>query len=306
MPLGDPAVRIVPLDRPLALRAVLIPRRRGTGDPAFRIDPAGRVWMARREEAGPSLLALAHAGDRVVARAWGPGAGESLDAVPLLIGEDDDWSGLDLTSVPALGRIRAANPGLRLSAGGDLLQMLVPAILEQKVTTAQAWFAWRWLLRRYGSPLPTPGGRTLIAPPDAAGWLSVTPWDWHTAGVDDRRAQIVRRVAARAGAIARLGRDSPEDAAERLLSIPGIGPWTIAEALARSHGAPDVVSVGDFHLCRSVGTAFLGEPVDDQRMLELLRPWEGQRQRVLRLIGAAGITAERHGPRLEVPDHVRR
>jgi hypothetical protein len=38
-------------------------------------------------------------------------------------------------------------------------------------------------------------------------------------------------------------------------------------------------------------------------MLELLEPWRGHRQRVVRLIEAAGIGYERHGPRLTIPAH---
>jgi 3-methyladenine DNA glycosylase/8-oxoguanine DNA glycosylase len=86
-------------------------------------------------------------------------------------------------------------------------------------------------------------------------------------------------------------------------TIVGIGPWTVAETLQRSHGDPDSVSVGDLHLCKRVGTALAGRRVDDDGMLELLEPWRGHRQRVVRLIEAAGIGYERHGPRLAIPAH---
>ena len=46
-----------------------------------------------------------------------------------------------------------------------------------------------------------------------------------------------------------------------------------------------------------------GERVDDDRMLELLVPWAGHRQRVVRLIEAAGIGYERHGPRMTIADN---
>ena len=38
-------------------------------------------------------------------------------------------------------------------------------------------------------------------------------------------------------------------------------------------------------------------------MLELLEPWRGHRQRVVRLIEAAGIGYERHGPRMTIVDN---
>jgi hypothetical protein len=37
-------------------------------------------------------------------------------------------------------------------------------------------------------------------------------------------------------------------------------------------------------------------------MLELLAPWAGQRQRVMRLVEAAGIAAPRFGPRFSPLD----
>jgi hypothetical protein len=37
-------------------------------------------------------------------------------------------------------------------------------------------------------------------------------------------------------------------------------------------------------------------------MLELLEPWAGQRQRVMRLVELTGIAAPRYGPRFDYTD----
>ena len=37
-------------------------------------------------------------------------------------------------------------------------------------------------------------------------------------------------------------------AGRRLRTVPGIGAWTVAETLQRSHGDPDAVSVGDLRI----------------------------------------------------------
>ena len=67
---------------------------------------------------------------------------------------------------------------------------------------------------------------------------------------------------------------------------------------ARAWGDPDAVSVGDYHLPSLVAWALAGEPNGtDERMLELLEPFRGQRGRVIRLLEVAGVRAERHGPR---------
>ena len=74
-----------------------------------------------------------------------------------------------------------------------------------------------------------------------------------------------------------------------LRAIPGIGPWTAAEVGIRAFGDPDAVSVGDFHLPNMVAWALAGEPRGtDERMLELLEPYRGQRGRVLRLLELSG------------------
>ncbi len=80
--------------------------------------------------------------------------------------------------------------------------------------------------------------------------------------------------------------------------------WPLSGYMAAlSMEVMSTVSVGDFHLARLVGYALIGEIVDDERMLELLTPWAGQRQRVVRLIEASGVSVPARGPRITVQDH---
>ena len=61
---------------------------------------------------------------------------------------------------------------------GRVLEALVPAVLEQKVTGREAWRAWRWLVRRYGEPAPGPAGLLpdgLRVPPAARTWAGSRP-----------------------------------------------------------------------------------------------------------------------------------
>ena len=61
------------------------------------------------------------------------------------------------------------------------------------------------------------------------------------------------------------------------------------------------MSVGDFHLPDVVAWTMAGEPRGtDERMLELLEPYRGQRGRVQRLIEADGRTAPKFGPRADI------
>jgi 3-methyladenine DNA glycosylase/8-oxoguanine DNA glycosylase len=93
----------------------------------------------------------------------------------------------------------------------------------------------------------------------------------------------------------------PAEALARLRSIPGVGPWTAAETARSAFGDPDAVSVGDFHLKNVVCWALAREPRGtDERMLELLEPYAGQRARVARLIEMSGIQPPKYGPRMTV------
>ena len=150
------------------------------------------------------------------------------------------------------------------------------------------------------APGPLPG---LRVPPSARALLDVPTWDWHRFGVDLRRQRTIRAAAAVAGRLEEAAALPPADALARLRLVPGIGVWTAAETAQRAIGHPDAVSVGDYHLPSMVVFAFTGRRRGtDEEMLELLAPWAGQRQRVMRLIEAAGITAPRRGPRFNYTD----
>ena len=119
-------------------------------------------------------------------------------------------------------------------------------------------------------------------------------------GVTGVRATTLREVARHPGKIAALAGAPLEEARSWLRRLPGVGPWTEAEVARLALGDPDAVSVGDFHLPNIVAWALAGEARGtDDRMLELLEPYRGQRGRVQVLLEASGITAPRFGPKRE-------
>jgi 3-methyladenine DNA glycosylase/8-oxoguanine DNA glycosylase len=159
---------------------------------------------------------------------------------------------------------------------------------------------------RFGTPAPGPGddaGALPTAPrlwlaPDPATLARVPYYEFHPVGLERRRADVIRRVAGRATWLEGAGRQPAQDAQVRLMTVPGVGPWTAAETTRAAFGDPDAVSVGDFHLPHMVTWALAGEARgDDARMLQLLEPYRGQRARAIRLLELAGITAPRFGPR---------
>ncbi|MFI8189936.1 DNA-3-methyladenine glycosylase family protein [Streptomyces sp. NPDC085946] len=287
---------------PLDLGLVLGPLRRGPGDPTFRAAPDGSVWRASRTPCGPGTLRVRMRGGRVAAEAWGPGAEWLLEGLPELLGAADDPSAFTPRHrlLALTGRRR---PGLRLTRTGLVLESLIPSVLEQKVTTVEAYRAWRLLVRRYGEPAPGPAPHGMHVMPEPRTWALIPSWDWHRAGVDDKRASTVLRAVRVAARLEQAVGMAPAQARARLEVVPGIGPWTSAETVQRSHGAADEVTTGDLHLPGIVGWALAGDRhADDAVMLELLEPYAGQRHRAARLILLSGRVPPRRAPRRPVGD----
>ena len=82
---------------------------------------------------------------------------------------------------------------------------------------------------------------------------------------------------------------------------------SIGSALGPSHGDADAVPVGDYHVKNMVAWALAGEPRGtDERMLDLLEPYAGQRGRVVMLLGRDGHAAPKFGPRQRIQPMYRR
>lgn len=267
----------------------------GPPDVQMRID-GSTIARASRFASGPATLHLSVARDHVLARAWGPGARDALLAVPSLIGERDHPSDL-VARHNLVAEAARRMPGLRLTSGTPLSETLLFSVLGQKVTSFEARRAFGALIRRLGEPAPGPLG--LIVPPPPAILARVPYWAFHPLGIERRRAEAIRAAAASAHRFDSLAALPTSERVTRLTSLPGIGPWTAAEAIRLSFGDPDAVSVGDYHLPTLVCWALAGERSGtDERMLELLEPYAGQRARVVLLIERAGFRHERHAPRM--------
>ena len=291
--------------RPVDIGRTLAPLSRGGLDPTLQRDGAG-VWRTSNTPEGPATihLSLVDRGE-VSCAAWGPGAGWAVDQVPELLGADDDWTSLDTSGQPMLARTRSATPGLRLPRTAMVFDVLVPAVLEQRVVGADARRSWQQLVTKFGGPAPGPAPTGMRVPPGPEQWAAIPSWEWHLAGVDPGRARTVQNAAWVADGLQRTvsrGPGGPE-VSSALRTVTGIGVWTAAETAQRAHGDPDTVSVGDYHLSNLVGWALIGQPVDDDGMLELLQPWLGHRQRVVRLIESSGFRKPRFGPRAARMDH---
>jgi AraC family transcriptional regulator, regulatory protein of adaptative response / DNA-3-methyladenine glycosylase II len=240
------------------------------------LDDDGGVRVYRRTLAlsgGPAVLVLALDGDdgvraelRLADPADEPAALAAvralfdLDARPAahnaVLGED-----------PALAPLVAARPGLRAPGTVDPAETAVRAVLGQQISLAAARTLARRLVEACGAPLATPDGTLTHAfpGPEAIAADGVV----EAIGMPRSRQRTLRELCARLA-----GGDPVLEDRDRLLAIPGIGPWTADYIALRALGDPDAFPAGDLGLRRSAGA--LGLP-DDAAALEAhaerWRPW---------------------------------
>ncbi len=292
------------LDRPDASDELVAPDRYelrasvpgGKREPTGRVDGDG-VWRTVRTGEGPATVRLVQAGGRVEAQAWGPGAESAISRVPRLVGFEDDLRGFDPSPHPLVAEQARRHPGLRFGRSDDLLAALVPAILGQLVSSRDAAASYARLVFELGEPAPGPV--RLWMAPSATALHRAGSWVYHRAGVERKRADVVRRVAGRGAWLDELASEPSATVQARLRSVRGVGPWTTAKTVQRALGDPDAVPIGDYNLPHRVAWLMAGEwKATDERMLELLAPFAGHRARVVRLLGTSRRKRPRHGPRM--------
>ncbi|WP_238154476.1 DNA-3-methyladenine glycosylase family protein [Ornithinimicrobium sufpigmenti] len=285
--------------------AIWGPLRRGAGDPCWVVT-GGALWRGLRTPEGPATLrVVTHATDGLVeAHAWGAGADWVLGHLPLMLGEEDDAAGFVAHHERVALALRR-HPGWRVPRTTLVMESLVPAVVEQKVTGQEAFGGWGRIVRRYGDLAPGPGGALgMRVPPSGEQLAAIPSWGWLRAGVSPQRSDTVARVARVAARLEETSGMPLPQARRRLVSIPGVGVWTAAETAQRALGDADAVSFGDYHVAANIGWALTGRPVDDYGLVEVLRPYAGHRYRVQRLLQLDGAMRPRRGPRMAPRGHL--
>jgi len=291
---------------PCPVGMVLSTLRRGPADPTYRIDADGTIWRGTRTPDGPATLRITarpSAGE-VYGAAWGAGADWLLEQMPTMLGAEDDPTGFEPRH-RAIVDAHRRHPHWRVARTGLVMESLVPAIIEQKVTGQEAFAGFRQLVYRFGERAPGAGeARGLWVQPSAAQIRAVASWEWLKMHIDPARSRTLVRAARVAPAIERTIGLPSEEVDRRLRSVPGIGIWTSAEVRFRAHGDADAVSFGDYHIPRNVGWALTGAEVDDDGLAELLAPYRPHRYRVQRLVELTGLHRPRRGPRMAPRTHL--
>jgi AraC family transcriptional regulator, regulatory protein of adaptative response / DNA-3-methyladenine glycosylase II len=173
----------------------------------------------------------------------------------------------------ALRPLVRATPGIRLPGTADGFELVVRAILGQQVSVRAArTFAGR-IVEASGTPLERAAGAVthLFPTPEQ---LAGSPL--RSLGITTARAATLHAVAAlvAAGELDLSGASDREATAERLLAVPGIGPWTVAYVCMRALREPDAFPVGDLGV--RLGFEALGLPSSPAAMrahAERWRPW---------------------------------
>lgn len=296
------------VDRSVDIGTTLGWYRHGRDDPTTWLNisgrglaSSGRFVRATFTPDGPGTLAITWSHVDIAVDAYGPGAAWLSDQAPRLLGVDDRTDHqLEQAAHPVVAAAANAGRHVRFGASGNLYHELLPTIIEQRITTGEAHDQWRRLCHELSEPAPGPFTRLLLPPrPDVL--MRQPSWWFHPLGIERKRAEPLIEVARHASKLWQWATLAPWQAAAKLQLLPGVGQWTVGTVLGPALGDPDAVAVGDYHLKNMVAFNLAGEPRGtDDRMLELLEPYVGQRGRVVRLVGRHGSPPPKFGPKQRV------
>jgi len=260
------------------------------------------TWYAQREPEGAATVCLRQDSSHVEVRSWGPGGDALAARVPELLGLHRP--GLDRVEAhhPAVREAQRKLRGLRVGRSGQVFARLIGTALAQKVTGPNGKGALRRLAWTHGERAPGPRDDLWLLPEPRV--LARLPYYvLHELNIERHRAALIARIASRAVALQRAADLPPDEARAHLEKLPGIGPWTSGVVMGGVLGDADAVPIGDYHLPNVVAYHLAGErEATDDRMLELLQPYAGQRGLVARALKVAGGTPPRRAPKAAVRD----
>lgn len=177
-----------------------------------------------------------------------------------------------LSRDPLLAPLVHRRPGVRIPGAIDPFELAVRAILGQQISVAAAVTLAARVAGGWGLVLPTPEGELRKIFPEPR---ELAEADLETIGLTRTKAAAIRRLAnavaeERIGLAPAIPGDRVE--LERLLAIPGIGPWTAAYIYLRGLGDGDSIPTSDLGLRNAVECE---TPRELAALAENWRPWRG-------------------------------
>lgn len=235
-------------------------------------------------------------GDRVLARLWLDDARDrdaavgrcrallDLDAEPDAI---VDALGADVL----IGSLVRRDPGRRVPGAAAVDEIAVRAVLGQQVSLAGAATLAGRLVAAHGEPLARPVGAVTHAFPSADALAAADPAGWAmpasrrraikalTAALAAGELVLDAEAASNGRALADAGRRALADAdrramEDRLLALPGIGPWTASYVAMRALHDTDAFMATDLGIRHALER--LGQdprPAAAERLSQTWRPY---------------------------------
>lgn len=262
---------------------------RGTYRRTVTLPGGGAVVSMRADERGVTLEAPAEAA--ALLPQWVARATRVFD-----LDTDAEAVAAHLREDPRLARALGRRT-VRVPGAWDGFEVGVRALLGQQVSVAAARTTAARLVARAGEPLRGAEGPLthLFPSPERVAALPAAAF-----GVPRSRAEALRALArAVAEGTLTLAPGADESAMrERLLALPGVGPWTVEYLMMRALGQPDAFPAGDLALHRAL--AVRGERPTARQVAaraERWRPWRAYALIALWQEDAARAAREARPPR---------
>jgi DNA-3-methyladenine glycosylase II len=241
----------------------------------------GTYRRALRDSRGTNLLEVRQASARSLAvRIAGPRAARWAPAIERMLGTQvrlDEWY-RRVKPHPWLAFLARELRGLRPPRYPSLWEALAHSIVFQQISIHAAASIMRRLIESAAEPVGWKGS-AYYPFPSADALLESSDAKLRSAGLSANKIAHLRSAAA---AVA-CGQVTDEEierlpsvqAAERLCTIRGIGPWSAAVVLLRGFGRLDVFPMKDSGVARSL-RLLSGDPlIDAHALLEGLGPVRG-------------------------------
>ena len=250
---------------------------------------------------GPAVVELSDAGGHVRCRLWLEDPRDltsavqrcrrllDLDADPVAI--EDSLAG-DLLIAPLVRR----SPGRRIPGHVDGPELALRAVLGQQVSVATARALASRLVTHHGRRLSAGSGSITHLFPEP-GVLAEADPDQFPVSRARRRSLHALATALASGSITLEPWADRREAQEKLLELPGIGPWTASYVAMRALGDPDAFLETDLGVRRAVQRlAGTGDPRRVAALAERWRPWRSYAtQHLWGLAGRSAAPAKKPG-----------
>ena len=147
------------------------------------------------------------------------------------------------------------NPGLRVPGAFDGFELAVRAILGQQVSVKAATTLGGRFVMAFGEKLPDHNSELTHISPAASDVAAASVKDIASLGIVGTRAATIVNLAEQVagGSISLEAGADPRETMDRLVALPGIGPWTANYIAMRALRWPDAFPAGDLVIRQRLG-----------------------------------------------------